>query len=67
MTVSRVPSALTGMSYPSIFRQHRGYKMEKPMTNIYALGNNGSMVDADTLKQAQERMKEKELVLCAIS
>lgn len=41
--------------------------MEKPMTNIYALGNNGSMVDADTLKQAQERMKEKELVLCAIS
>ena len=28
--------------------------MEKPMTNIYTLGDKGLMVDADTLEEAQE-------------
>ena len=27
--------------------------MEKPMTNIYTLGDKGLMVDADTLEEAQ--------------
>ena len=27
--------------------------MEKPMTNIYTLGDKGLMIDADTLEEAQ--------------